>query len=553
MTHYNAFLKQVSSGGSSSTRFNPYPLSRDQSIFIGSDPSCQITLNANYYSGVLQRHAEIRPLSSHSSNNMPLWEIRNVGSGSGTFVNGQVLHGSRTLQVGDRVSFGKKGPEFIFQCQPISHRPTAQPLNIQSSESLHMSQVFPAFSMRKDVHWRKLMIPGAIMVVLVVLMFDAITTDPLRFMYLLGIFLAAAGYFIVYQLCGKSKPWWLIGGVVIATILFNFTLFGIFAFFFRKVLPGDVLPLMQLLEEGQPVNPIDFFVRMFFGAGLLEELTKALPIFALLFIGSKLKSPWRERIGVWEPLDGILLGTASAVGFTLQETFFSYVLPNMQQIMEREGQGTALYFGLALLIPRILGSIAGHMAYSGYFGYFIGLAVLKPSKRWQLLVIGYLTAATVHAVWNSVSVFGPTPLADTLLQAIAGMLAFAFLIAAILKARQLSPTRSQNFATQYQPLPPQPRAPFSLKLKHRSIPLNKGVQLRGRDIAGLNAMRNDGVVAEVNSNPKDPNILGLHNCSTQVWMATLPDGTQRRIEPDRNLKLAVGTKINFGSGQGVIQ
>ena len=37
--------------------------------------------------------------------------------------------------------------------------------------------------------------------------------------------------------------------------------------------------------------------------------------------------------------------------------------------------------GLQLLIPRILGSAAGHMAYSGYLGYFIGLSALKPRKR----------------------------------------------------------------------------------------------------------------------------------------------------------------------------
>ncbi len=37
--------------------------------------------------------------------------------------------------------------------------------------------------------------------------------------------------------------------------------------------------------------------------------------------------------------------------------------------------------GLQLLIPGILGSAAGHMAYSGYLGYFIGLSALKPRKR----------------------------------------------------------------------------------------------------------------------------------------------------------------------------
>jgi RsiW-degrading membrane proteinase PrsW (M82 family) len=99
--------------------------------------------------------------------------------------------------------------------------------------------------------------------------------------------------------------------------------------------------------------------------------------------------------------------------------------------------------GLQLLIPRILGSVVGHMAYSGYFGYFIGLSVLKPSKRWQILLIGYVCAAGLHALWNS------TGVVSGLLLAVVGVLSYAFLGAAILKARALSPTRSQNFATRF--------------------------------------------------------------------------------------------------------
>ncbi len=44
----------------------------------------------------------------------------------------------------------------------------------------------------------------------------------------------------------------------------------------------------------------------------------------------------------------------------------------------------------------------GHMAYSGYFGYFIGLAVLKPESRWKILLIGLVSASIPHALWDSV-------------------------------------------------------------------------------------------------------------------------------------------------------
>ena len=33
------------------------------------------------------------------------------------------------------------------------------------------------------------------------------------------------------------------------------------------------------------------------------------------------------------------------------------------------------------------------MAYSGYFGYFIGLAVIRPEQRWKILGIGLVSAS----------------------------------------------------------------------------------------------------------------------------------------------------------------
>jgi RsiW-degrading membrane proteinase PrsW (M82 family) len=193
--------------------------------------------------------------------------------------------------------------------------------------------------------------------------------------------------------------------------------------------------------EGEVVSAASLFVRMFFGAGLMEELLKALPVLGAYFLGMLFSSPWRERIGVWEPLDGILLGAASAVGFTLLETLGQYVPEIMNNVTLQAGEGQLL--GLQLLIPRILGSVVGHMAYSGYLGYFIGLSILKPSKRWRILSVGYLCAATLHALWNATGYVSP------LLLAVVGVLSYAFLASAILKARALSPTRSQNFATRF--------------------------------------------------------------------------------------------------------
>jgi hypothetical protein len=85
---------------------------------------------------------------------------------------------------------------------------------------------------------------------------------------------------------------------------------------------------------------------------------------------------------------------------------FQHVPQIAAKVAQQHGAGAGYFVGLQLLIPRIIGSISGHMAYSGYLGYFIGLSVLKPESRWQILGIGYLTASALHALWNSVGTLG---------------------------------------------------------------------------------------------------------------------------------------------------
>jgi RsiW-degrading membrane proteinase PrsW (M82 family) len=160
-----------------------------------------------------------------------------------------------------------------------------------------------------------------------------------------------------------------------------------------------------------------------------------------LGLGYGLRSPWRERWGIREPLDGILLGAASAVGFTMIETLSYYVPEIIQSTQMQSGEALGQLAGLQRLIPRLLGSICGHIAYSGYLGYFLGLAVLWPKRWWVIVLVGYFTAASLHALWNAMGAVSP------LLLTFVGVLSYAFLAAAILKARALSPTRSQNFAT----------------------------------------------------------------------------------------------------------
>jgi RsiW-degrading membrane proteinase PrsW (M82 family) len=431
----SAVLRQVSSRGD---WVAAYPLLAPEGSLLGRDPCCQIILDSEMYGGVSRKHAEVRPSRGSPTG----WQVCDLGSANGTFVNGRRLQGCCDLKMGDRISLSADGPHFVFEIQiEQGELPTDRSLDVASrmvASDLTFSQLFPILSTGGDLTSKAYLIPGIITVAFVVLMFLSIGKPDL-FNLLLGVYISGIAYYFVYQLCGKRKPWWLLASSALITVLLLISpVLDGFIFVFRRLLPGAVL------LPGQSENFLMMLVRMFFGAGLMEELLKAIPILMAYGLGTRLRSPWREEIGVWEPLDGILLGTASAVGFTLLETLGQYV-PSAMGTVVSPGQGALV--GLQLLIARILGSISGHMAYSGYLGYFIGLSILKPTKRWQILGVGYGTAAGLHALWNATGVL------NLLVLALVGVVSYAFLAAAILKARALSPNRSQNFATRFTDLP----------------------------------------------------------------------------------------------------
>jgi uncharacterized protein YegL len=95
---------------------------------------------------------------------------------------------------------------------------------------------------------------------------------------------------------------------------------------------------------------------------------------------------------------------------------------------------------------------------------------------------------------------------------------------------------------------------FSLYLSNRkSIDLAGGVTFTAKELPGLHSMPPGGVVARVNQHPTDPLILGLQNLSQSPWRVCLPNGDKIEIKPTKNVRLTLGTQIDFGSIQGEIK
>ncbi len=444
-----ASLRQIQKGDSAPV---VYPLVKSQSLTLGRDLDCQISLDPLVYTAVSRRHAEIRPVTTTSGNleANSLWWVCDLNSSNGTFVNGQRLVGCQVLRDGDRIVLGQQGPAFQFEqtqqmietpdLSCIPDPPSRVPARFQSAvndvvtsadvDRVTLTQLLPIFSTGLEIRRKAYILPALVTIVVVVSLF-VMVGNPAWFNGILATYLGLAAYYRIYQLCGKGKAWWvlmLMGWVTIGLI--QSPVFVVFDTVFRKILPGQISPKMNLLN-------------MFFGAGLMEELLKALPLFVLVLVGLGRSDRWRDRYGIREPLDGILLGTASAMGFTLLETVGQYV-PGMIQSASTLGADASQAQGLQILIARLLGSVAGHMAYSGYFGYAIGLAVLKPRGAALTILVGWLIASVLHTMWNSV---GGLPLVGPFALAAIGLLSYALLGAAILKARSLSPSREKNFAT----------------------------------------------------------------------------------------------------------
>lgn len=442
-----------------------------------------------------------------------------------------------------------------------------------------------------------------------------------KFLIIVGVYLTFLSLYFIYRLAGKRKSWLAMLACFgfTALYLWMFKAYGTFnflyTFFHQDLAGGEPLETLPFLER---------FYRYFVGVGFWEELVKAVPLLVLYYYTPRLQGKNRENFGIEEPLDGILFGAASAGGFAVAETLFQYVpgalvktwakiglilgnvdishgIPSMSAaaLLNFIGIGKSIVgtgLGAQLLIPRSLDQAFGHMAYSGCLGYFIGLAALKPANRWKTLFIGYASASLCHALWDSFA-------EDSLIAGLIGVLSYAVLATAILKAREISPNRfllqpSVVFgAVVPSPGNPPPlsheakgdvedqlgfKAPAAvmhgdgvpvsgtgaspvpvaagfasgspqLRIGTKVLVVVPGLKILEHQAPGLQPQFPGGPIAEVTRSPQDPSILGLTNLSISPWDVVTGSGNRRQVQTGQTVKLSPGTKIDFGVLDGEIR
>jgi RsiW-degrading membrane proteinase PrsW (M82 family) len=133
-----------------------------------------------------------------------------------------------------------------------------------------------------------------------------------------------------------------------------------------------------------------------FTIGLPEELAKAVPILVVAWI-------WRKQWPTQTPRDYLFLGAVSGLVFGAAEVvhYFIDVLGHLSgNVNGLVLQGLTIQY-----IWRFLTDPIDHAMWAGITGYFIGLAITGPTRKYAVGFIGIGIAAILHGLndWNPIN------------------------------------------------------------------------------------------------------------------------------------------------------
>ena len=133
-----------------------------------------------------------------------------------------------------------------------------------------------------------------------------------------------------------------------------------------------------------------------FTIGIPEELAKAIPIVAVAWI-------WRREWHTQTPRDYLFLGAVSGLVFGAAEAvhYFTNVLGSLSGNVN----GLDLQDLTIQYIWRFLTDPIDHAMWAGITGYFIGLAITGPDRKYSVGLVGIAIAAVLHGLndWNPIN------------------------------------------------------------------------------------------------------------------------------------------------------
>lgn len=376
-------------------------------------------------------------------------------------------------------------------------------------------------------------------------------SDLAAYMNVLATFVVSVIFLAIYVYSGEHKnPLWYLWPAFLTCAQMIFV-FKYYEYLFRTLLPGNM--------KGDFLQTL---VGSFFGAGMAEELLKAVPALIGLLIAWAFRAAHRRGnaftrgFTVEGPIDAMLMGAAAGAGFTVIETMFQYV-PNV--IKAFQGNATGYLYGLSLLIPRVLMGVIGHMAWASIFGYFIGLCVNHRRSAIYLIPVGWVMAALLHGFWNSADKLHPT---------YGGYVSAAFTmliyISCLMKARQLELSRLGRPVDGHSilALTPQVMMPAPIPIAGvGGAPQPAFPRLAIGTVEGRYALDPGGIIDFASLFPAlgmpaggsglveavPGGSVSIRNTGTLTWTAATPDGAAWAIPPAASFPASAGTRIVLGA------
>jgi RsiW-degrading membrane proteinase PrsW (M82 family) len=214
-----------------------------------------------------------------------------------------------------------------------------------------------------------------------------------RIAWLLGIYYASIWGVVLYNLIKPAQFSW---SNTLKCVLFTAFIGIPLLVTFQRV------PPFSALYEAIASGPIQRLLGFVFGVGVLEEFCKGLPVY--LFLARPGKLP--------DPLTAAFYGAMSGLGFSIAEGAAYSLFYSLGLERGELSPGTYVLVNTVRFVSLPL----FHAILAGIVGYFIGLAVINPSRQGAIMFIGLAIAAVLHGFYNTFS--------NTIL----GLIVFAFSI-----------------------------------------------------------------------------------------------------------------------------
>jgi RsiW-degrading membrane proteinase PrsW (M82 family) len=138
----------------------------------------------------------------------------------------------------------------------------------------------------------------------------------------------------------------------------------------------------------QPFGFLGIVVFFFVVVGPIEETVKLLAVRLYAYTDDRFDAV----------IDGAVYGAIAGLGFVVIENFV-YIAQNVDMAELTLGVAT-LGAGDGIAALRALAG-PGHVVYSAFAGYYLGLAKFNPENRGPIVVKGLVLAAAIHALYNT--------------------------------------------------------------------------------------------------------------------------------------------------------